>query len=259
MSSPGLSCAQNESADPVMIVRDEGATFLLIAQTDHARLAEQILASVRTEEALERAERDVILLAAREHDNGWAEVDAEPNVDPATGRPHDFLRGGVQMKHELWLRGIGRAARMDARAGALVAEHALTVHAHRRGTDEWQLFFESIAAMRDDLLQQIGCLTGTSRDMFQAEYRCVQLADGFSLQFCGGWTEPHTTLEYRAVMHDSMLLISPDPFGGATIALHVVGRRIPARRYRDDRDLRDAVAAAALFVVRGTTRGSDSI
>jgi len=36
-----------------MILRDEGETFLLITQPDHARLAEQIVAAVRTEPALE--------------------------------------------------------------------------------------------------------------------------------------------------------------------------------------------------------------
>ena len=46
-----------------MIVRDEGDTFLLITQPDHARLAEQIGAAMRTEPALETADRDAILLA----------------------------------------------------------------------------------------------------------------------------------------------------------------------------------------------------
>ena len=143
-----------------MIVRDEGETFLLITQPDHARLAEQIVARMRTEPALESADRDVILLATREHDNGWIEVDAEPTIEPGTGRPRDFMSGPAAVKHDLWLRGIARAAKMDLRAGALVAEHALTVYGYRRGTAEWQSFFESVTALRDDLLKQLGILDG---------------------------------------------------------------------------------------------------
>ena len=158
-----------------MIVRDEGETFLLITQPDHARLAEQIVARMRTEPALESADRDVILLAAREHDNGWIEVDAEPTIEPETGRPRDFMSGPAAVKHDLWLRGIARAAKMDLRAGALVAEHALTVYGYRRGTAEWQSFFESVTALRDDLLQQLGILGGPSREAFEQQYRCVQL------------------------------------------------------------------------------------
>lgn len=238
-----------------MIVRDEGETLLLITQPDHARLAEQIVAAMRSEPVLDSNDRPVILLATREHDNGWLEVDAEPVVDPATGWPQDFLKGSVGEKHELWMRAIGRAARMDIRAGALTAEHALTVHSYRYTTAQWQPFFDSMTAMRDDLLQQAGLLTGAARQTFDAQYRCVRLADAFSLQFCNGWKGPDAMLDYQAAMEGDVLLISPDPFGGSTVTLRVLGRRIPARRYQDDGDLRSAIADAAPFVVQGHARG----
>jgi hypothetical protein len=244
--------------DAAMIVREETGTFLLITQPDHARLAERIGAAMRRERALETADRDAILLAIREHDNGWAEVDAEPEIEPATSRPRDFMSGSARVKYDLWLRGIGRAAQMDPRAGALVAEHALTVYAYRRGDPDWQTFFDSVTPIRDDLLKQIGMLTGEAREAFQRQYRCVQLADAFSLQFCGGWTDV-SSLEYQAIMRGNELLISPDPFGGATIPLQVLGRRIGARRYKSDGDVRAAVAAAPVLVVEGRARGSDSI
>lgn len=238
-----------------MIVRDEGATFLLITQPDHAQLAEGIVASMRTEHILDGAARGTILLATREHDNGWAEVDAEATIDPATGRPRDFMIGPAAVKHELWLRGITRVAHMDRLAGALVAEHAVTVYGYRQGDPEWGSFFESIVAMRDDLLQELGMLTGTAREVFQAQYRCVQLGDAFSLQFCNAWTEAKTTLGYRAIIDGQTLLISPDPFGGATIPLRVLGRRIAARRYRADGDLRKALATATPKIVAGEAKG----
>lgn len=238
-----------------MIVREEGETYLLITQPDHARLAEQIVARMRTEPALGSADRDVILLAAREHDNGWIEVDAEPTIEPETGRPRDFMSGPAAVKHDLWRRGIARAAKMDLRAGALVAEHALTVYGYRRGTAEWQSFFESVTALRDDLLKQVGILEGPAREAFQQQYRCVQLGDAFSLQFCGNWAGPDATLEYQSAIQGSTLLVSPDPFSGVTVPLRVLGRRIPRRVYRDDGDLRDAVAAATPLVVEGRTKG----
>jgi hypothetical protein len=241
-----------------MIVRDEGDTFLLITQPDHARLAEQIGTAMRSEPALETADRDAILLAIREHDNGWAEVDADPEVEPATGRPRDFMSGSPRVKYDLWLRGIARAAQMDPRAGALVAEHALTVYAYRREDPEWQMFFEAITPIRDDLLKQMAMLTGASREVFERQYRCLQLADAFSLQFCNGWTDI-STLEYQTIMRGDVLLISPEPFDGATVPLQVLGRRIAARRYKNDGDLRAALATAPVLVVEGQARGSDSI
>lgn len=237
-----------------MIVRDEGETFLLITQPDHARVAEQIVAAIRTEPALE-SDRAAILLAAREHDNGWSEVDAEPTIEPATGRPRDFIAGPAPLKHEIWLRGIARGARMNPRVGALIAEHALTVYGYRRGIPEWAAFFASITALRDDLLEQGGALTGPARELFDRQYRCVHLGDSLSLQFCGGWKGPNPTLEYQATLQNRVLLISPDPFDGASVAIRVLGRRIPARRYQHDGDLRETIAAVAPEVVTGHARG----
>jgi Protein of unknown function (DUF3891) len=238
-----------------MIVRDEGETFLLITQPDHARLAEQIVARMRSESALASADRDAIPLATREHDNGWIEVDAEPTIEPGTGRPRDFMSGPATVKHELWLRGIARAAKTNLRAGALVAEHALTVYSYRRGTSEWESFFASVSALRDDLLAALGISSGESRATFERQYRCVQLGDAFSLHFCNGWNGSDTTLEYQATLQGASLLVSPDPFGGVTVPLRVLGRRLPKRAYRDDGDLRDAVAAATPLVVEGKAQG----
>ena len=192
-----------------MIVRDEGATFLLITQPDHAQLAETIVAAIRTEPALAGPARRTILLATREHDNGWTEVDAEPTVDPATGRPCDFMSGPARVKHELWLRGVTRVAKVDPLAGALVAEHAVTVYGYRQGEPGWTSFFGAIEAMRDALLQRIGMFAGASREAFEAEYRCVRLGDALSLQFCNAWTEPQTTLGYRASVNGATLAGCP--------------------------------------------------
>ena len=235
-----------------MIVRDDHDTFLLITQPDHAQLAETIVAALSTEAPLNGTARRAILLATREHDNGWIEVDALPTVDPATGRPCDFMSGPATVKHELWLRGIARAAKADGLAGALVAEHALTVYGYRRDDAAWTSFFSTIESMRDALVERTGF---TDREMFGAYYRCVRLGDSFSLQFCNGWTAPATTLGYEAVMDGTTLRIAPDPFDGATVTLRVVGRRIPARRYRDDAQVRTAIAAATPEIVTGTACG----
>jgi hypothetical protein len=238
-----------------MIVRDEEGAFLLITQPDHAQLAEVIAAAMRTEPVLTGARRDSILLATREHDNGWIEVDAEATIAPGTGRPCDFMSGPAAVKHELWRRGVTRVGKVDPYAAALVAQHAITVYAYRQNEPGWHAFFSTLAAMRDALLDRLGCATGPARDEFDAAYRCVRLGDVFSLQFCNGWTQPADTLGYRATLDGSILRILPDPFEGGTIPLKVIGRRIPARAYGDDADVRMAIAAATPCVVTGSATG----
>jgi len=237
-----------------MIVRDEGSTFLLITQPDHARLSADLVGAVQTEPALRTRARDTVLLATREHDNGWAEVDAEPAIDPM-GRPRDFMTGPAAIRRELWARGITRVAKMDAHAGALVAQHAITVYGYRQGDPEWKPFFTSIFAMRDDLLEQLGLQTGAPRDAFELEYRCVFLGDALSLQWCNAWPGPEPALDYRGTMEGDTLRVSPDPFGGATVPIRVLARRIPNRRYQDEADLRETLAATTPIVVAGEARG----
>lgn len=241
-----------------MIVREDGAEFVLMTQPDHAQLAEALVRPLRTEPSLAGAAREAILLATREHDNGWTEVDASPTIEGATGRPCDFMHGPSAVKHELWLRGVTRVAREDPHAGALVAEHAITVYGYRRNDTEWERFFTSLTALRDALLQRIGMFAGRAREQFDQGYRCVRLGDSLSLHFCHGWTDAQTTLEYTAVMDGAALVITPDPFAGALVPLHVIGRRIPARRYQSDADLRSTLAKATPQVLTGHARGANA-
>jgi hypothetical protein len=239
-----------------VIVREDGDSFLLITQPDHARLARDIVAAIRTEPVLATASRETVLFATREHDNGWIEVDAEPTIDPATGRPCDFIAGSAHVKHELWPRGIRRAAQTDPRAGALIAQHAITVYAYRTTEPEWQPFFGPITAMRDSLLDQVGAAYGAAREAFDREYRCVRLGDLFSLQFCNGWTALQETYGYSAELRGSLLVISPDPFAGGSVPLRIVARRVPARRYTSDADLRRTLATTIPEFLEGSARGA---
>lgn len=241
-----------------MIVRADEDSYVLINQHDHAQLARDIVAAMRTEPALLGARRDLVLHATREHDNGWLETDAQPTITEA-GRPCDFIEGPAPVKHEIWPRGIARAGNLDPRVGALVAEHALTVYAYRRQESEWLPFFTSVSALRDALLRDARVDTEMALREFRMEYRCVRLGDSFSLQFCNGWTDPQDTLGYRAALRGSRLFISPDPFDGVAIPLQVPARRIAGRMYRDDEDLRAAVDAAAPELLIGEARGVQDI
>ena len=238
-----------------MIVREDGSSFLLITQPDHAALARDLVNAIRTEPALDTASRDTILYATQEHDNGWIEVDAAPTIDPDTGRPCDFIAGPIAVKHELWPRGIRRAAETNPRAGALIAQHAVTVYAYRAPEPEWQPFFGPITAMRDEILRRLGVTGGTALETFERDYRCVRLGDLFSLHFCNGWSSPQDALGYQSELRGNTLVIAPDPFGGATVPIRVLARRIPARRYSSDADLRKTLADVVPELVEGEARG----
>jgi hypothetical protein len=66
-----------------MIVRDEGAHWLLVTQPDHARLARRVME--QWPGVIDAPRREEILLAIGEHDSAWAGPDSAPQWDPVGG------------------------------------------------------------------------------------------------------------------------------------------------------------------------------
>ena len=106
-----------------MIVRQFADSLLLITQPDHAHLAREVMG--RALPLARHPRRDAILLAVREHDNGWAEPDAEPIIGPS-GDVADFIAAPIAVRQGVWPRAVARLAG-DPWAAALVAQHAITV------------------------------------------------------------------------------------------------------------------------------------
>ena len=232
-----------------MIVRPAGADLHLITQPDHAHLAATIIEHAVTLAA--RPRRDAILLAVAEHDNGWAEEDAAPIVNPANGRLADFVNVPLAVRHRVWPRAIRRLEQHPWTA-ALVAQHALVVYDRYRWEAEWTPFFEGMASARDSLLEA----SGLTFDELVSDYEFVRLADLISLIFCMAITQPQQFGHWTVQFFGDHLVVSPDPFGNATIPIEVGARALRAQSFRSDDDLRTAVSAATNVTVRGTVSGT---
>ncbi len=235
-----------------MIVRPDGDDLLLVTQPDHAALSGRIMAAWRSDGLPGRRTRETVLLATREHDNGWLAVDDRPAVDAATGRPHHFMTAPDATKQGIWPRGMRRLEPVDPAAAALVAQHALTV-LERHSTPGWKRFFTALAAERDRILR--GGAYDDDLDVLLADYRFVFLGDLLSLIFCCGWSGTFHREGYAVTRDGTTLHVRPDPFAGRIVELTAPARRLTARSYASDRDLQAAHDAAPRVVLRGTARG----
>jgi hypothetical protein len=232
-----------------VIVRPAGADLHLITQPDHAHLAATIIEHAVTLAA--RPRRDAILLAVAEHDNGWAEEDAAPIVNPANGRLADFVNVPLAVRHRVWPRAIRRLEQHPWTA-ALVAQHALVVYDRYRREAEWTPFFEGMASARDSLLEA----SGLTFDELVSDYEFVRLADLISLIFCMAITQPQQFGHWTVQFFGDHVVVSPDPFGNATIPIEVGARALRDQSFRSDDDLRTAVSAATNVTVSGTVSGT---
>lgn len=227
-----------------MIVRQLADRLQLVTQPEHARLAGRIMAHCVG--LAWHPRRDAILRAISEHDNGWAEEDASPTVNPETGDVVDFVSAPLAVRHAVWPRGVGRLA-SNPWVAALVAQHAITVYERFRTDREWDSFFVRMQSMRDDLLRE--------GDLPLAEllndYVFVRLGDLISLTFCTGWRDEQRFAGWRVQLSGKRVLVSPDDFGRRTIPIEIEASEIPGRVFRSQTDLLDALRRGTSVTLAG--------
>jgi hypothetical protein len=238
-----------------MIVRASGSDLLLIRQPDHAALAGRLMTAWRADNFPTRATRVRVLDATSRHDIGWEGEDGEPRVNPSTHAPYDFVSAPVTLRQGVWPRALDRLAPEDPYVAALVAQHALTVYRRYARDPDWRDFFRLMERRRDDLFAS-AAPADVNLDTFLQDYVIVGLGDLFSLIFCNGWPEPYLMESYQAILHGDRLQIAPDPFDGASVPLEVEARRIPARAYASDADLRATLAEAPTVRLTGVAVGA---
>lgn len=231
-----------------MIVRAAGEVVQLMTQPDHAHLARTIMEHCVALAA--RPRREAILHAIGEHDNGWAEEDAAPTVNPDTGHVADFVSVRLGVRHAVWPRGIARLAD-DPWAAALVAQHALTVYDRFRTEAAWTPFFTEVAAARDAMLRA----SGLPLDALVADYPFVRLADLISLTFCTGWREEQRFADWTVQLSGTRVVVTPDAFGWAEIPIEISAREIRSQPFRSDAEVRDALNEAKTRTLRGEVSG----
>ncbi len=231
-------------------------TLLLITQPDHARLAASIIAAWR-DASVPASFRATVLYAIEQHDNGWRELDETPTLNAETGRPHDFMSMPSAVKQDIWPRGVERRAADSPLAAALVAEHALTLHSHRREDPAWAGFFPMLEQLKARLLRECQADAGPARELFDRGYDLLHLGDVVSLVFCNRWPGPMTAGRYRmSMVGDEVVLVSPDPFDGVRVRFELKARAIADRWYASGAELRAAFDSADIVTLRGSVRAA---
>ena len=232
-----------------MIVRTSQGSIQLITQPDHAQLARRVME--RCAPLATRPRRAAVLRAVAEHDNGWAEEDDAPRVNPTTGQIVDFVNAPAEVRQRVWPRGVARVAD-DPWAAALVAQHAIVVYDRFHSDPEWAPFFARMTILRDEMLER----SGSTLDELAPDYTFVRLADLISLTFCTGWTDEQGFGGWTVHLSGASVVVAPDPFDGAVIPLEIAAKVIPDERYASDQTLHVALSVAESTTLRGVVIGS---
>jgi len=231
-----------------MIVAPANDQLLIVTQNDHAHFASELLSVWRKNGLAEHPRRRELLFAAREHDNGWREIDAAPTYHPKNGRPHDFMSVPRELRWEIWRRGTARFFDAEPYATLLILRHAIHLHRSHENDPDWQDIFTEWKEQEAFLLEA----TGIAKTKLVADYPWIDLTDRLSLVACNRWTDAFEANGIRAELRidprrdtltDTTLTLDPFPLAGAT-TLRLACRLIPDRPYSGDTDLGTELAIA---------------
>jgi hypothetical protein len=218
--------------------KNDASELLVITQNDHAHFAAELLSLWRRDHLPDHPRRRELLLAAREHDNGWRETDSAPSYNPKNGLPYDFLSLPNSRRLELWHRGTRRLRHREPWVCALIVQHALCLH--RENTD---LGFPELLAEWRELRLELLKETELELGDLELDYRWIDLSDHLSLALSSRWKKSFYQGGYHVDVDGSTLFLNPFPLAGAT-TFRIPCRNIPNRPYRSDTDLGMELATA---------------
>lgn len=204
----------------------------LVSQPDHAEVAGFLAAHWGNDEFArpghfadtddpQRLHAETVLAIAQ-HDNGWWESDATPELSQTDGLPMGLAEvlKNQQEGMNRWRLGIPRFTRHHPYVGLLSSYHAYWLYAHALHPDAGSEFghplfskgsstelmgdrldvargFESeIQAMQDELTARLradpACARWVDTDHLHPHVRLLQLLDGLSLSLCSALIAPRT-------------------------------------------------------------------
>ena len=115
--------------------RLQGASWLLISQRDHARLALELAQDWSTPLVTPATVEQELLVTIAHHDDGWLDWEAAPQADPRTGRPRQFTEMPLEQSLVIWQRSIDVCRQYGELPGWLVAGHFSALLRH---LNAWQ-------------------------------------------------------------------------------------------------------------------------
>jgi hypothetical protein len=246
--------------------------LLVVRQPDHGLQTGRFAEQWGNESTPAFEPRKAVIDAGSRHDNGWAQWEARPSIDPATQQPVQFLRLSPHEHVPLYRRGIREAAEHDPYTGLLVSMHGAGLYNDRYGTFRLaeQRFSPEERVIVDEFLAEqaqfqqslaeraLGIRAHThvtSDPAVWYNFLLLQVWDRLSLQYAfrlaaDGEITPvplpdgsHSKLQCTA-RGEMTLELAPFPFDRSPAVFPVEARLIPDQAYRNPEEFLAALTGA---------------
>ena len=219
-----------------MLLRPDGETTICIGQPAHAWLSGQIARAW----ALDPVEpRDLVVLAAEQHDLGMAAWDAAPELNPDTGLPQSFMEMALETHLQLWTAAPQRMLPQSRYAAVLVSMHGEALYEMRdlsRMDDDDTEAVRAYLAAQAEFQERAG--GDFDHEQLRRNQRLLWIWDSLSLGLCLRWEG-----EFVEGVTLAPGTIDPWPFSDEAVTLRTEGRRLEGT-FHDEALMRAALEAA---------------
>jgi len=209
-----------------MIVRDQGDSWQVVLQTDHADL------SAAFAQAWAEPVCHSLALVSERHDDGWAVWEQAPRVH-ADGVPVNFLDVDVRSHLAFYRAGIAAVTEQDEHAGLLLSMHGAGIYRERYGLDPGLGLTRApeVAGEVDAFVAEQEAKFGGDPGRHRGEYELLQLFDRLSLYFCMRDVEAGEPAEIQgydlAPLGPWRIRMQPFPFAGRAATFSLLRRVVP--------------------------------
>lgn len=249
-----------------MLIREVANGYLMISQPAHAWVSAQLASAWGNEQFGELQPRREVMLAAEQHDIGWLEWEARPELNAKTGRPQTFMEIPTSAHLDIWTPAGPAALVYGPYVALFVSKHGTGLYQRHDFTDDTpeeahraRTFQVEGAAFEQRLIE---AMAGTPSyapwlddDTIARNSKLISVWDMMSLSLCGGSGRNLSISDVPAggaattlnVVPDSanvdLAIVSPWPFEGESLLLTCPARRM-TRTFSSNADLQAAVAQA---------------
>jgi hypothetical protein len=205
--------------------------------------------------------REAVIDAGTRHDNGWADWEESPTMDPETGQPWQFFKLTPHEHVPLYRRGIQLAADHDPTTGLLVSMHGAGLYNDRYGT--FRLNERNLSQAEKDLVdeflaEQALFQTSLAERAIQRElhahvttdpqvwynYLLLQVWDRLQLQFAWKlaadgeiaplpYPDGSTATLKITNLGEMSVKLDPYPFDTSPLSFPMAARLLPDKPYRN--------------------------
>lgn len=165
-----------------MIILEREQSYILVKQNDHANIAAEIAKNCKKDYFCDENRTEEVLLAIKEHDRGWIDLDSSPVWNDKSEKPYSFIDYPLPLKISFYKKGLDEVEIMSKYACLLCSLHYTSFiqdPSEPAVRDFWEEEKQRQKQLKNDLQK-----SGKTEEILMYHLDLLKFGDYLSLYIC---------------------------------------------------------------------------